>query len=245
MTNFNERTNTFLYKNIISHTLFLKEWSWLCVRHELETWTDCYIDPSSRDHSSTSSSSWLGWFKALSAAGSHSGILSPTNSNSVHLVILLFNVHLLPLFFRLFTQVHLLTDGSVEGQYITQGQLLKWNKSCLNLEYLSSKTGCLPKLNNPVYSTISLEIWEKMLGFMLFLKAFVLSEVHQPCPGFQLELPISYVDNRYVKCDSPDIYTYIYIYIYIFTNPSARAGYDTRSIFKRSLTGLNSEFSFS
>ena len=34
-------------------------------------------------------------------------------------VILLFNVHLLPLFFRLFTQVHLLIDGSVEGQYIT------------------------------------------------------------------------------------------------------------------------------
>ena len=33
--------------------------------------------------------------------------------------------------------------------------------------------------------------------------------------------------------------------IIIFTNPSARAGYDTRSIFKRSLTGLNSEFSFS
>ena len=31
----------------------------------------------------------------------------------------------------------------------------------------------------------------------------------------------------------------------IFTNPSARAGYDTRSIFKRSLTGLKSEFSFS
>ena len=28
-------------------------------------------------------------------------------------------------------------------------------------------------------------------------------------------------------------------------NPSARAGYDTKSIFKRSLTGLNSEFSFS
>ena len=28
-------------------------------------------------------------------------------------------------------------------------------------------------------------------------------------------------------------------------NPSARAGYDTRSIFKRSLTVLNSEFSFS
>ena len=33
--------------------------------------------------------------------------------------------------------------------------------------------------------------------------------------------------------------------LYIFTNPSAMAGYDTKSIFKRSLTGLNSEFSFS
>ena len=33
--------------------------------------------------------------------------------------------------------------------------------------------------------------------------------------------------------------------ILIFTNPTARAGYDTRSIFKRSLTGFNSEFSFS
>ena len=31
----------------------------------------------------------------------------------------------------------------------------------------------------------------------------------------------------------------------IFTNPSARARYDTGLIFKRSLTGLNSEFSFS
>ena len=31
----------------------------------------------------------------------------------------------------------------------------------------------------------------------------------------------------------------------LFTNSSARAGYDTRSIFKQSLTGLNSEFSFS
>ena len=31
----------------------------------------------------------------------------------------------------------------------------------------------------------------------------------------------------------------------IFTNPSAPAGYDTRSVFKRTLTGLNLEFSFS
>ena len=31
----------------------------------------------------------------------------------------------------------------------------------------------------------------------------------------------------------------------LFTNPSVRAGYDTRLVFKRSLAGLNSEFSFS
>ena len=36
-----------------------------------------------------------------------------------------------------------------------------------------------------------------------------------------------------------------FCYITIFTNPSARAGYDTRSIFMRSLTGLNSDFSVS
>ena len=30
----------------------------------------------------------------------------------------------------------------------------------------------------------------------------------------------------------------------LFTNPSDRAGYDSRSIFKRSLTGLNSKLSF-
>ena len=36
-----------------------------------------------------------------------------------------------------------------------------------------------------------------------------------------------------------------FLRLILFTNPSARAGYDTRSIFKRSLTGLNSEFSFS
>ena len=33
-------------------------------------------------------------------------------------------------------------------------------------------------------------------------------------------------------------------YLILFTNPSARVGYDTRPIFKRILTGLNSEFSF-
>ena len=89
-TNFNERTNTLLSKNIISHTLFSKGWCLLWVRDELETGTDCYYDTSSSDHSSTSFASfWLGLLNCgslraqspLSAAGSHFGILSPTDSN--------------------------------------------------------------------------------------------------------------------------------------------------------------------
>ena len=41
------------------------------------------------------------------------------------------------------------------------------------------------------------------------------------------------------------IYIYIHTHTHILTNPSTRAEYDTRSIFKQSLTDLNSEFSFS
>ena len=57
----------------------------------------------------------------LSGAGSYfASILSPIDSSHLgHQVILLSHDHLLPLFFRLFTQVHLLIDRSVEGQYIT------------------------------------------------------------------------------------------------------------------------------
>ena len=46
------------------------------------------------------------------------------------LVIFLFDDHLLSLFFCLFTQVHLLIDSSVKGQYVTKGKEQKiylWN----------------------------------------------------------------------------------------------------------------------
>ena len=38
---------------------------------------------------------------------------------------------------------------------------------------------------------------------------------------------------------------FVQISLSYLPDPSARVGYDTRSIFKQSLTGLNSEFSFS
>ena len=55
----------------------------------------------------------------------------------------------------------------------------------------------------------------------------------------------SYVSIDLLYSPSVSMYVDIYLFKSIITNLSAWAGYDTRSIFKRSLTGLNSEFSFS
>ena len=79
-------------------------------------------------HSSTSFSCWLGVAQPWVTEGPKPSVCSWFSlrhlvSNwlkpSERLVILLSNTHLLPLFFHLFTQVYLLTDGLVEGQYIT------------------------------------------------------------------------------------------------------------------------------
>ena len=57
-------------------------------------------------------------------------------------------------------------------------------------------------------------------------------------PISRLYAPVSWLMARF----KVNMLNYLMI---LYTNPSARAGYDTRSIFKRSLTGFNSEFSFS
>ena len=92
MTNFNEQTNTLLYKNMyLSHFILERvDVSIVCGRW-VETGTDCYIDPtSSLDHSSTSSASWLGcptgghWGPQLSVCkvALTLAFLSPTNSTA-------------------------------------------------------------------------------------------------------------------------------------------------------------------
>ena len=133
MTNFNERTNTLLYEKYISHFILQRvdvgcvwEVSW-------RRGQTVILTQSSSDHSSTSSSSWQGcstvghWGpQALSLqADSHSGILSP-NWLQLELELNWFKpsvswlyFYLTSTCFRLFTQVHLLIDGSVEGQYTT------------------------------------------------------------------------------------------------------------------------------
>ena len=61
MTNFNERTNALLYKDIPLTFYSRKGWCWFCVRGELERGTDCYIlTQSSSDYSSISFAFWLG-----------------------------------------------------------------------------------------------------------------------------------------------------------------------------------------
>ena len=133
-TNFNERTNTLLYKNISLSLYSRKGWCRLCVREM--NWrrgqTVILTQSSSFDHSSTSSPSWLGcstmghWRpKALRLPLVLNSASCPQLTQAVCvLVMLLFNIHLLPLFFRLFTQVHLLIDGSIESQYVTM--LYNW-----------------------------------------------------------------------------------------------------------------------
>ena len=120
--------NTLLYKNIIPLTLVSKGLM-LVVYERLVGDGDrmLHIDSSSSDHSSTSFSSWLGcstvghWGpKALCLPLALISASCPQLTQAVCvLVIFLFETHLLPLFFHLFTLVHLLIDGSVEGQYIT------------------------------------------------------------------------------------------------------------------------------
>ena len=132
MTNVNERTITLLYKNI-SLTLYSWEgWCWLYVRGELETGTDCHIlTQDSSDPSSTSFASWLGcstvghWGPkalclplVLNSASCPQLALTPTGTAQTVCCTWLYNC-LTTTYFRLFTQVHLLIDDSVEGQYVT------------------------------------------------------------------------------------------------------------------------------
>ena len=114
MTNFNQRTNTLLYKNISLTFYSRKGWCWLRVRGELATETDCYIlTQSSSNHGSTSFPFWLGcsilghwgpkpsvwsWFSLRWNPISNSLQTGTDPSRLWHLVIFLFDVYLLPLF---------------------------------------------------------------------------------------------------------------------------------------------------
>ena len=126
----NEYTSLYKYKSL---TLYVRKGDVCCVwemsgdKDGLLYWPKFFLY-----HSSTSFASWLGLLNRGSlrtqSPQSAAGYLRHPVSNWLkppgHLVILFSNVHLLPLFFHLFTQVHPLIDGLVEGQYITRHQVL-------------------------------------------------------------------------------------------------------------------------
>ena len=128
MTNFHELTDTIFYKNMyLSH--FILDVSVVCERW-VETWTDCYTDPTSSPDHRAAFLPHLGWG---CSTGSRWGpqpsvcklaltlaFLSSTDSTAVGTCLYSFiTPNCFRFFFCLFTQVHLLIDGSVKGQYIT------------------------------------------------------------------------------------------------------------------------------
>ena len=67
---------------------------------------------------------------------------------------------------------------------------------------------------------------------------------------WKIQITLSRIWIKFTESISHDdnqntLTTSLLFHLLLFTNPTARAGYDTKSIFKPSLTGLNSEFSFS
>ena len=77
--------------------------------------------------------------------------------------------------------------------------------------------------------------------YIVLYTGFGLLTVRLYHPTYTRETPVMFckLDEKTYKSE------FEVTHLYIFTNPSTRAGCDTRSIFKLSLTGFDSEFSFS
>ena len=125
MTNFNERMNTLLYKDL-SHFILERVMVVVCDRwvgdgDRLLYWPQVLLLIIAAFNSRVAQP-WVAEGPKPSVCKLILTPLAPClqlTQAVCALVISLFNVHLLPLFFRLFSQVHLLIDVSVESQYIT------------------------------------------------------------------------------------------------------------------------------
>ena len=113
------------FEKYTSHTLFSnglrKGWCWLCVRGRLETeqtatyWPQVPLTIAALfPHSAGLLNRGPEGPSPLSGAGSHPGIWNSNSNSNCNCNSDIFDrMHLL------FTPVHLLIDGSVEGQYVT------------------------------------------------------------------------------------------------------------------------------
>ena len=94
------------------------------------------------------------------------------------------------------------------------------------------------KMLHPVYN----------IPFFLLQPEILVNQTPKFMVWVRLHIPLlSYINSllcfsisHFFNAHNSKLVTWSYL-----PNPSVQAGYDTRSIFKRSLTGLNSEFSFS
>ena len=180
---------------------------------------DCYFDPSSSDHSSTSSSSCPGLLNRgslraqspLSSAGSHFGILSPTNSNcSGHLVIVLRPPAsaVLPLIYTGASLDWRLGRGSIYNNTIE-----KRKNTLIPRYWLKSATTAL--LSGLLWFLINHEGWyavkEPKKCVWVNQKFFFLTCLH-----YEINLNITYIwiYQKY-STDISKKHIYIYIYIYI------------------------------
>ena len=126
MTNFNERTNTLLYKNI-PLTLYSRKSDVSCVwegswrRGQTATyWPKVLLTIAELFFASWLGCSTVGHGGPKPSVWSWYSLRWHPISNSLKPSVSRLYFCLPSTWFRLFTQVHLLIDGSVEGQYVTE-----------------------------------------------------------------------------------------------------------------------------
>ena len=102
--------------------------------------------------------------------------------------------------------------------------------------FLSPRPVATPRLKSLICSIILPMTERRIVRFIPFLKILALCEMTTASSSIWIlvAVSISYNDNHNTTSTSS-----------FFTNPSAWAGWDTRSILKKSLTGLNSKVFFS
>ena len=89
------------------------------------------------------------------------------------------------------------------------------------------------------YYYYSLRVFPTSINWWFFIGVWVTTSLVKSPGLFSVFSPISAMFSLVLLFPSP------LVLLSIISNPSARAGYDTRSIFKQNLTDFNSEFSFS
>ena len=137
--------------------------------------------------------------------------------------------------FCIFKYLSYLPNPSAQAGYDTRS-IDKRSLTGLNAEFSFSWTSCLTKVEEtslPYYLTIA---GRRIIGFIPFPRVLVQCEMQSVSSRFwtRVAVSISYDDNHYTTGTS-----------FFSPTPLLRQDMTQVQFFKRSLTGFNSEFSFS